>query len=68
MHKFAELILSERSTPVAIVVGEKLHRGYRDNSGVFTLEGDNIDSANETVVYPTELPDDGEYILCQRCF
>lgn len=68
MHKSAELILSFRSTPVAIVVGDKLHRGYRDNSGVFTLEGDNLDAADEDVYPPTALPEDATFVLCQRCF
>jgi len=68
MNKYAELILSQRSAPVAIVVGDKLHRGYQDNSGVFTLEGDNIDAANEEVFTPTALPEGATYELCHRCF
>lgn len=70
MNKYGELILSVRSTPVAVLVDDgRLHRGYRDASGVFTLEADNIDDTSAQVFAPAELPDpETSYELCQRCF
>jgi len=42
-------VVIERTIPSAVffLVGDKLHRGWEDDSGVFTLEKDNIDAARK---------------------